>query len=558
MATLRRALARVGPETWAVVGVLVLYVLPLLTTRYFPGLDLPWHVAGISVMHRHDEAAIARDFLGYFEVDVQFSSYLTLYVAVDALAFVTGDVVIATQLLVAIYVVLFVLAVRRLLRAFGGSGVLAVLAAPAAYSTVLEFGFLAYALAYPITFFLWALVRELVGGLGRVDWWRVGGVLAMTVVLAFTHPFAAAVALGGAVLIALVSARRDQLRRLWVCAGALVLGAVPIAVAIASVPRSTDWMPPIIRNASLWQKLTNQPFTSVTDSITSAPGWLFGFQAPVVRVLLFFAVIGAAVWVAAVNGRRERAGARWYQRFGLELVAGAVVIGYLITPFAFHWPRAWYFAQPRWLPVLLVVGLLCVRARPGGDRTLRALAPPVAVAALAGVLLCASFWSFAAECADFRIMVEASAPRAKTLGLIENPADGNRTAPAPWRHFTAYLMAEKGGYASNMPLSYTGRASVGSLVPVRVKPRHQRGPLPRANPIIALFSFDWNEHGVHWDQFLIRDANPEKPYDYFREHANEVELVARSGRWRLYRRKGAEAGATARGNNATLPSAPSK
>jgi hypothetical protein len=190
------------------------------------------------------------------------------------------------------------------------------------------------------------------------------------------------------------------------------------------------------------------------------------------------------------------------------------------------------------------------------------LIPPLLVSVAGAVGVFASFWSFSSECADFRVMVEASAPRVRTLGLIENNDSADRKAPGPWRHFTAYLMAEKGGYASNMPISYTGRASVGTLIPVRIKPRDQRPPLPRANPIIALRSFEWTKYGAGWDQFLIRDEDRSAPYDYFREHADQVELVARAGRWRLYRRKALmprpDAPGGTRGKRATTPSAPSR
>ncbi|MEM9492880.1 MAG: hypothetical protein AAGC55_27270, partial [Myxococcota bacterium] len=144
-------------ELLMTLAVALCYAAPLALSRYFPGLDLPWHAAIVAIL-RADEGAGA--FLGYFAVDTRMSSYLTLYALVRGVAAVVGDVAVAMQVVIAGYVVAFTLSAYALLRAFAGRGVLAVLAAPAAYSLTLEFGFLTHALSYPMTFVLWAAVRR--------------------------------------------------------------------------------------------------------------------------------------------------------------------------------------------------------------------------------------------------------------------------------------------------------------------------------------------------------------------------------------------------------------
>ena len=91
--------------------------------------------------------------------------------------------------------------------------------------------------------------------------------------------------------------------------------------------------------------------------------------------------------------------------------------------------------------------------------------------------------------------------------------------------------ARRGGYVSGLPMA-SGYSGI--LVPVG--PSDTAPPrLPAPHPGYPR-KFVWEIYASEWDQFLIRDLHPDRPFDYFREHADKVELVERAGRWRLYRR----------------------
>ena len=133
---------------------------------------------------------------------------------------------------------------------------------------------------------------------------------------------------------------------------------------------------------------------------------------------------------------------------------------------------------------------------------------------------------------DFSQVTSASASRVRTLSLVEMPPTKDREPASPFRHFASYLFVERGGFISNLPMTtgYTG-----ALTPVRLA--QDAPPAPTAVPLGWSRSFVWQDDANGWDQFIIRDLDPEHPFDYFREHADEVELLARSGRWRLYTRR---------------------
>jgi hypothetical protein len=500
------------------------YAAPLLATRYFPGLDLPWHGAVVAVMH---EGGGDR-FLGYFEVETRFSSYLTLYLLLDALVYVSGDVAIAMQLVIAGYIVAFVGGARRLLRSFGGDGGLAVLAAPAAYSVTLEFGFLGYALCFPLTFWLWARARELESATHPLR--AAAAMFALTAAIALTHPFAAIVALAGVVVIALLHA---PLPRAGLAVGAAAVGVMPaVMAAMALAGNAGAGTTPIAApGAGWWDKLQTQDFVSPIESATAAPVRLFGFIPDWACFVL------VALGLAAALHARWSGGAPADDRVLVRRSAGYLLVLlaaiYLVTPYTFYWPRHWYGAQPRVLPLLWVVALVVMRMRPAAPA--KALCAPLAVSMAALVTLVGtSLLPFAREASDFRAVLEASAPEVKTLGLIEQPWAHWREPPSPWRHAPAWLLAERGGYVSNLTFAAPGSGNAGVIVPVRTR---DDAPLrPASPPAGRAYWFDWEQHAAGWDQFLIRDRDPDRRYDYFVGHAGEVALVIEQGRWRLYRR----------------------
>jgi len=162
---------------------------------------------------------------------------------------------------------------------------------------------------------------------------------------------------------------------------------------------------------------------------------------------------------------------------------------------------------------------------------------PAALAVSAAALVCLTLQSLvphALEARDLAAVIERSAPAARTLGLIAQRPTVDREPPDPFRNAAAWIVAERGGFASHMPIAQRNGLNTGQHIPVRLAA--DAPPAPVGPPLGFARAFRWERHAAGWDQFLIRDLDPARPRDYFAGHAAEVETVARAGRWRLVRR----------------------
>jgi len=516
-----------------VAAVSIGFALPLALARYAPGGDTPWHAAVVAVMADPDPAR----FLGAYEVDpgAGVGSYVALYRLLGLAARAIGAPA-AIQLLCIASVVGMVWAARSLARSFAADGALAILAAPAAYSTTLEFGFVIYLPTFALTLWLWALVRVVMQRGARP--WRVIALAASWLGVSLCHPFAALVAGLGAALLWLCELSRERARRAALVAAVLAAGALPAALAIGAV--GTSGGSRIAAGASLWDRLNLQVFVPPLESIASAPVQLIGFVDPAWRYGLVALLAAVAVAWRVLAPRPSPAGhdaaapavdgPSASRRAGLYLFLLLAAL-YLVTPFTFEWPRNWYGAQPRLVPLVWVVGLVALRPVRVGWARVAALA--VSTAALAALAL-GALGPRAAEARDLAAVLARSAPSARTLGLIEQRAAVDREPPDSFRSATGWVVAERGGFASHLPIDESGGLNSGQHIPVRRAAGAP--PMPLAPPIWRPHAFDWARHAAGWTQFLIRDLDPAHPRDYFAGHASEVVPVARAGRWRLFRR----------------------
>jgi hypothetical protein len=482
---------------------------------YFPALDLPWHGAVAAVAAEGDP----QRFLGFFEVEWELSSYLLLYIFVLSLGKLVG-ISAAVNVALSLYLVGFFAASRSLLRAFGRDPAAALLAVPAAFSMTLEYGFLSYAMAFPLTFWCWSATRRACSDFSST---RLGLVFLFVLGAALCHPFAALLAAVGAAVIALVDSRATLRIRLSILA-ALGAGWVPAAVATRSVAKHAPPLIPGLDEADFLSKLTTQDFVPVLEALATAPVRLFGFMADGFR----FAAVAAALALCLVQ--RWRHPPEESARPALFTLA-VIMLAFVLTPWTFEWPRHWFAVQLRLLPLLWLLGLVLLgwskQAAPWAER----MAALVACLSLAAAAQKVS--DFAGDARDLREVIEASAPGKRTLSLIETePARERRPAPA-MRHAGAWLFVERGGYVSHLPFAGS-QLDAGHLVPARLA---RDAPDRPAAPVQGRpRSFSWSRHAAGWEQFLIRDLDPEQPFDYFRGHADEVELVAKVGHFRLYRR----------------------
>jgi hypothetical protein len=340
--------------------------------------------------------------------------------------------------------------------------------------------------------------------------------------IGLSHPLAAAIAVGGGAIIIAPMLKRASAMPAVFAASSLIAAAVPMLLALLAIGDHPDpGYAAQVQPLDLYDRLMFQDFSRLDESLATAPLRLFGVMPAWARYGFF------ALALATARLGPRMAGMAWQPR-PAALLLFALFAVYLVTPFSLFWPTYWFVVQPRLLPLAWVVSLAYLGGGSAGMEY-RCAAFGMLAVAIAGLLAIAlPFWAFACDARDFRAIVAASAPRARTLALIEQEAVEDRSPARPFRHFAGYLVAERGGWASHLPVG----TFTGILAPV-VRPADAPALPPAPFPGRPR-SFDWWRHRG-WDQFLIFDSDPEAAWDYFFGHAADVELLARAGHWRLYR-----------------------
>jgi hypothetical protein len=525
----RRPLARrIAAEAGFALAALVAAA-PLLASPLPPGGDTPWHAALVAILAADDPAR----FLGGFVADAGWGSYVAVYRVLALLAGWLGAAG-AVQVLVVGYALGTLYAARALIVRLGGDRWLALLAAPAVYSTTLEFGFVAFLPAIPLLLASWAAALGVVDGGPRPH--RLAALGAAWLGVALCHPFAAAIGVVGAAVCVLPEVSRTPRRRLGAIAAVLAIGAIPAGLGVLATGGAGEAQ--VIRwgDASLWEKATTQVFTPPLQALADAPRHLIGW-APALGAWIAAAALAIALLVDRLSAGRGWAnpdGRPWRSNTA-RLLALALLALYLVTPFTFEWPRNWYGAQPRLVP-LLWVAVIAAIGRPGAARWARGLA----LATTAGVLALqlVRLGPAVLDARDLAAVIDAGAPRARTLPLIEQPPAISGWPPSSMRHAGAWMVAAHGGDTAFLPFAGDPRHA-GAHLPVRRAPdAPPRLPAPMPG---RPRDFAWDVHGG-WDQLLIRDADPDARHDYLGAHATDVVEVARVGRWRLYRRAGGGGG----------------
>ncbi len=480
-------------------GGALLLAAPLGQSGYFPGFDLPFHAVAV--------AAGDGDLL-YAEQAGYGWSYLTMYVLAGALHAVGLGAATALQVVIALYVLAFVWGAARLLRAFDAHPALALCAAPAAYSVVLSYGFLPFALGYPLAFGLWAYVRER----------RVVGAGVCALLLAITHPLAAG--FGGLGCAALLAAGwdREQWKRIAAVAGVIALGFVPALIAVLQLP-DDDSLPALIRDASLWERWWAPDRPALAESVGEAASRLFYVAPAGARAYVVALLLGCAAAMIAIGGRRARDG------MAAEVLLGVLVLVYFASPYTLEAPYV-IAIQPRLLPMIWVVALVALRVDRDASRPRAVLIPPLVGVLVATVAVATAMTTFMKQARDFDLVTDRSAQGVKTLVLVEHDPVADDAPPSPWRSFGVHLMAKKGGYVSHA--FFSGARWLPVVRADGVAP-------PRAPALGRPHDFDWDRHAEGWDQFLIREAVAPTE-SWFGEHRADVQLVFGAGKWRLYRR----------------------
>ena len=480
----------------------LLALAPLWVVHYLPMVDLPQHVAQMSIAEHWEDPAY-----GYQEV-YRINPYFAQRLAPALVSLAAAAFPLETA--VKIVISLAVLAIPWLcllwLGEVGGDPWWVLSVFPVCYGYPFYFGFLDFFVAIPF-----GLLLMLVGyRFGRRASLRRGLALVGLVYLLF---FAHLLMLGFAGLvtaaIVVLSAPDDRVR--W--RGLGYLSTV--------VPAIGAWF--FLHTTAEHNTAPVENFGGLTpDRILTVPSYVIGgFEgiAPFVVGL----VLLATPWLA--GGSPSRQPARWglfgaaalFFLFGPHTVLGAGLIYQRFSAFL--------------LPGLLVAFDVAQRPRP-----MRRFVAPV-VAALWLASLTPRFLDFHRESDGFREVLASAEPHRRMLSIVDAPT--SRAVPwVPYLHFGAWYQVEKGGVVD---------FSFAEFFPNRFKYRPQQQPdLPYAfgwRP----GRFSWSRHGgERYDYFLVRPAEAEGDPGrlLFSDATTRIDVIAQSGDWVLYEQKRSSAAKT--------------
>jgi len=470
----------------------LLTVAPLWAGRYLPLVDLPQHVAQLSIWQRWDDPGF-----GYQEIyrrnpllAHRLTATLVLGMA-QVLPLMAAVKVVLSAAVLGLPLVCFLW-----LRELDGDPWWIFSAFPAAYGFAFYLGFFHFVVTIPLALFVILLAYRfsrlpsrrlglaLVGGLYLVFFGHV-------LLLGFTGLVAGATVLFGA---------RDRRTR-WLGLGCLA-SVLPLVVTwLALTSRAEQSTTPV---DTLWalsfERLVVLPQYAIGGFEGSGP-WLVGL------------VLMATPWLA--GGRPSRQIVRWLPfavAVCLFVLAPATLMGTALL-------------APRF-SVFFVPGLLIAFERGEGASVIRRGAVAV-VAALALLALTPRFVSFNREAREFEVILAGMEPNRRVLSLIYDATSEN-FSNRPFIHFGAWYQVEKGGVVDFSFAEFFAN-------PFRYKPAHDP-PLPEDFEW-APMQFDWRRHGgARYDYYLVRADPAAPPLDPFRGATDTIVQRARSGRWLLFER----------------------
>jgi hypothetical protein len=482
------------------VAVVVLSIAPLWIGSYLPFVDLPQHAAQIAALRelwRGNQA-----FTQLFEIN-WFTPYLLGYLLLAALSAVL-PVMIAAKVIVSASIVALPLLTGRLLRVAGADERWQWLAIPGSFSFALYWGFLSFIVAAPLALvFLILTIRFADSPTPR----RALGIAAFSIFLFFCH----IIVLGFASLVSLGYLAGRHYRD----PKTLVLRALPYTAAL---PLIAAWFAFTYKSETVVQN--NQIIYGVVrerlEHLVLQPAGHDGFTS------LLSPLITAAVFLLPLLAgcRFSSKPERWLP-FVLGLLVFMVAPRYVFST-AYFYQRLGVFLVPLWL---------LAWESPGARQRRFAEWGAIAVVLLWTFTSISRFAAFARETESFRTVIAQVPPGQRIASMIYDHRSPYFALPV-YMHFPAWYAATQRGISD-----FNFADFISQMV------RYRKDAGPRITEDLAWYPtmLDWQRHGGDsYDYFIVKS-----PFDIsgpiFKQRRGNVELVARSGWWWLYRnvRRGA-------------------
>lgn len=468
----RRWLSNLDHATFLVL--LGLLILPLLVFTYFPSQDGPSHVYNATVIaeYRQPDRTAFRE---YYVLQPRLQPNLLGHLVLAGLITVVSPLA-AEKLLIGTYVVLFVVAMRYTLRAFGSTApYVGLLAFPLVYNYALHMGFYNYALSIPLYLFVmgyWAAHRD---GFTIKRAAVFGGLFFL---LYLAHLLAAGLALMSITILVAGMLTEEMVRRsrdpqpaghsLWSAfrrrAVLPLLATTPVwYLTIRYLAHSPGGSSSLPGAGDILSRLVSLP---TLGGIVSLSSW----EVPVVGL---FALVVLGLSVLTIQGRLSGC-ARLHRGDSLVGVAGGMLLFYLLVPA--HMAGGGYIAERMGVMIYVVVLLwLGVQSHPAAVvRLFRVAAVALTLALL--LVRATSYGEINRLVAEYKAASDHVQLNTTLYSLsfahAGRDVHGGKGAFAikPFLHAAGYIAAERGAVLVN---NYEGSLP---YFPVQFRPEYRPDP----------------------------------------------------------------------------------
>ena len=480
-------------------------MLPLWVPRLLPFLDLPNHLAAISIWNHYH--APEWGYQKYYLLSTPLVPYWGYYFPVHVLSYIF-QIETANKIFLSFYAASIPLSVALAAKQFNRNPWVSILSLPFIFNYNLMYGFISYCAGLPCmlvglvfldraiqkssprSLMVTLLASFAIYFMHLLNWF-VFGLCAIALLLLNVRRWKAGLlaglALGPSVLFALWNVRTASEQKVLMSSG-------PVKFTGAWLPTST--------------LLTELPHRLLLDWTGSPVPWLL--------LVLVLTVVGLLI-----AQQREESPAPIFvpERFSVEAMLVVSVLAYCLLPFTLKTPFHWWNVGPRIAAVAALFFIMIPRGNLIGWRRLIIL-PALVVGLVYPLKVLAQFRSFNDRAAGMVHLAERI-PRGSlvltlTLGDKSDPAVASEVVP--YTEFPAYAQILVGGF------NHVGWKS---NFPFRL-----RSNLPPAPHWARPTEFRQNIHGYHYD-YVITQNEPSDGF-LFGPMAVKVPLVAKDGTWRLY------------------------
>ncbi len=492
---------------WGLTAILVAVTLfSLWAPRFLPLLDLPNHLAFISVWARLEDPSWGYDrFYEYNRMPVPYWGY---YYAARLLSYLLS-VEAANKVVLSLYALALPASLAVFARRFDRDPRVALLAFPLIFNFSFGLGFLSFCCGLPLILFSLVAVDRAVE---RPSVLRLVLVFVSALATYFMHPLPW-VMLGLCALV-LVALRAGTIRRgLLVTAVLASSAAVSGACAILSQRTLKDVGGTSAGFSARYEGaralLTNLPDRIAVTWPSQVDGVLLGLWGAVLVLLA-----GAYVLLRPVRGLRR---GDWIP----EACLGVAIVAYAACPTHTYKPVWWWMVGPRLVTTIALFWLTLVPARLGRRASalvfIGGLAGAIYIAALGARFL--AFDSRARGIAD----VMSDVPRGSSTLFVQPQSDDDDAVDRwydPYAQFHSYAQVLGGGFDPYM--FHHG-------FPIRLR----QGVTPLAAPhFFRQREFRFSTHARGYD-FVVTRAEL-RDYAMFGDAQGRARLVKQSGAFRLY------------------------